>query len=492
MEHSPVPRRRPRGLRRGTLAATAIAACTAAALFPTVWAAQAAGPAVRVLYKTSTGATADEAEPWFEVVNNTSSAIPYTQLTLRYYFTADANVSYTFACAWAVVGCSNITGTVYSLPTPTATADHYLQLSFTSYAGSLAAGANSGDMELRLYRSDWQNVNQANDYSFNAADTSYTSWNHVTAYQNNALVWGTDPNGGTGSTSSASASASASASPTGGTNPPPSSVLFDDFNYSGSSDPNLAAHDWTVRTAAGGPGVTGATWSANAITFPASTAAGGSHVMQLTASTDGTGANTVQAEIDTTQRKFLDGTYAAKVYLTDAPTTGPNGDDVNETFYTISPLASCDDPNYSENDFEYLPNGGWGVNGPRMYTTTWYTYCDSPYSQDNSSTSVVNSLAGWHTLVMTVHGGTVTYYIDGSQYWSTTGKYYPRENMTIDFNEWFINGYLNGSSTPRSWTEQVGWVYYAGGQSLSPAAVNSAVSGYQSSGKSFVDTVPAP
>ena len=132
----------------------------------------------------------------------------------------------------------------------------------------------------------------------------------------------------------------------------PGSVLFDDFNYSGSSDPNLAAHDWTVRTAAGGPGVTGATWSANAITFPTSTAAGGSHVMQLTASTDGTGANTVQAEIDTTSRKFLDGTYAAKVYLTDAPTTGPNGDDVNETFYAISPLASCDDPNYSENDFE--------------------------------------------------------------------------------------------------------------------------------------------
>lgn len=125
-----------------------------------------------------------------------------------------------------------------------------------------------------------------------------------------------------------------------------------------------------------------------------------------------------------------------------------------------------------------------------MYTTTWYTYCGSPYSQDNSSTSVAASDAGWYTLVMTVHGGAVTYYIDGSQYWSTSGKYYPRGNLTIDFNEWFINGYLNGSSTPRSWEEQVGWVYFAGGVALSPAQVSSNVAGLQSAAASFVDTVP--
>jgi len=266
--------------------------------------------------------------------------------------------------------------------------------------------------------------------------------------------------------------------------------MFDDFDYTGSSDPNLAAHDWTVRTTAGDPGVTGATWSANAINFPASTVAGGSHVMNLAASTDGTAANTVQSEIDSSSRKFLAGTYAARVYFNDAPTTGPNGDDVNETFYTISPLNACDDPNYSENDFEYLPNGGWGATGQRLYTTTWYTYCNSPYSQDNSSTSQVKSWQGWHTLVETVANGAVTYYVDGIEYWSTSGKYYPRENMTIDFNEWCINGYLTSSSTPRTWNMQVGWVYYANGQSLSSAQVAANVAAYQHAGTSFTDTVP--
>ncbi|HEY3867768.1 MAG TPA: cellulose binding domain-containing protein [Actinocrinis sp.] len=491
MENIPRPRRRPRTAAARAVVAVSVVALGALVLVPAVHTAQAASSPVTLLYKTSTGATADEAEPWFELVNNTGSSIPYSELTIDYYFTADASVAYDFACAWAVVGCSNLSGTVSALSATTPTADHVLQISFTGTAGSLAPGANSGDMELRLYRSDWQNVNQANDYSFNGADTAYTAWSQVTVSENGALIWGTEPNG---TTANPSGTASASASPTGsggGTPPPSTGTMFDDFNYSSSSDPNLAAHDWTVRTTAGGPGVSGATWSAGAITFPASTAAGGSHVMDLTASTDGTAADTVQAEIDTTDRKFLNGTYAAEVYFNDAPTTGPNGDDVNETFYTISPLNECDDPNYSENDFEYLPNGGWGVNGPRMYTTTWYTYCNSPYSQDNSSTSVVESWQGWHTLVETVLNGTVTYYIDGNEYWSTSGKYYPREDMTIDFNEWFIDGYLNGSSTPRSWNELVGWVYYDNGQSLTTSQVEANVKSYQSSGTSFTDTVPS-
>ena len=473
--------------RRALIPIGAALALAAAALIPTAWSAHAATPDVTVLYKTSTPTTNDEVDPWFELVNNTSSAIPYSEITIDYYFSDPSNETYDFGCAWAVVGCSNLTGTVLPLASSSSTADHYLQISFSSTAGSLAPGANSEDMELRMWRADWQNINQANDYSFNGADTSYTASNTVTAFENGTLVWGTEPNGTT-----ASPTTSASSSPTGGgTTGASSGVLFDDFDYSSSSDPNLAAHDWTVRTASGGPGVTGAIWSANAVTFPASTAAGGSHVMNLAASTDGTAADTVQSEVDSTSRKFLNGTYAARVYFNDAPSTGPNGDDVNETFYTISPLAECDDPNYSEDDFEYLPNGGWGATGPRLYTTTWYTYCNSPYSQDNSSTSVVESWQGWHTLVETVMNGTVTYYVDGNQYWSTSGKYYPREDMTIDFNEWFINGYLSSSTTPRTWNEQVGWVYYAGNQSLSTSQVTANVAAYQHSGTSFTDTVPS-
>ena len=37
-----------------------------------------------------------------------------------------------------------------------------------------------------------------------------------------------------------------------------------------------------------------------------------------------------------------------------------DGDQVVQTFYTITPYLEPLDPDYSEMDYEYLPNGGWG------------------------------------------------------------------------------------------------------------------------------------
>lgn len=152
--------------------------------------------------------------------------------------------------------------------------------------------------------------------------------------------------------------------------------LFDDFHYASSADPALTANGWTPRTYQGGPGVPGANWSASAITFPTS---GGQKVMQLTASTDGTAAGTKHAELYSTQKRYLEGTYASRVRFTDAPVSGNDGDHINQTFFTISPLNGDMDPTYSELDIsEYLPNGGWGETGPINYQTTWYTYRADP------------------------------------------------------------------------------------------------------------------
>ncbi len=138
MDRPPAHQHRSRRTRRGLLAALAVA-CAATALYPAVHAAAAATAPLTVQYRTGTGPSADEAEPWFEIADNSGSAISLNQVTLRYYFSADTTGSYVFACAWAVVGCSTITGTVAALGNPTATADHYLQIAFTG--GSIAAGA---------------------------------------------------------------------------------------------------------------------------------------------------------------------------------------------------------------------------------------------------------------------------------------------------------------------------------------------------------------
>ncbi|MDY7089913.1 MAG: glycosyl hydrolase [Actinomycetota bacterium] len=262
--------------------------------------------------------------------------------------------------------------------------------------------------------------------------------------------------------------------------------LFDDFHYNSASDPALTANGWTPRSYQGGPGVPGANWSPNNITFPTS---GGQKVLQLTASTDGTGAGTSHAELYSTQKRYLEGTYASRVRFTDTPVSGNDGDHINQTFFTISPLNGDLDPTYSELDIsEYLPNGGWGEQGPINYQTTWYTYRNEPWYADNVHSSQRSSLDGWHDLVAQVANGHVVYYIDGVQVGDHGGKFYPRQTMTINWNLWFIDtaAHTGGLST---YIEQVDWVLFAKNQVLSPSQVSSQTAGYRTAGSRFVDTV---
>src|SRR5215813_10453979 len=185
-------------------------------------------------------------------------------------------------------------------------------------------------------------------------------------------------------------------------------ILFDDFSYSNSK--KMAKHGWIVRTADGWPGIPGAKWlTQNVSLLP--DGAGGNRILRMTSSTDGAAANTTQTQI-CHQRKFLEGTYAARVRFSDQPSSGPGGDQIVQSFYTISPLKAPMDPDYSELDFEYLPNGGWGNTGTMIYATSWFTFRPEPnWFQDNVSNHVAGSQAGWHTLVNQVADGKVKYFV---------------------------------------------------------------------------------
>ena len=138
------------------------------------------------------------------------------------------------------------------------------------------------------------------------------------------------------------------------------------------------------------------------------------------------------------QRKYREGTYAARVRFTDGPVSGSDGDQIVQTFYLISPLKAPLDPDYSEIDIEYLPNGGWGSDN-RVHLSSWETFSPEPnWQMDNASDTVSGSFDGWHTLVVQVADQKVKYYIDDVLRASQGGKYYPEVPMSINFNLWFI------------------------------------------------------
>jgi hypothetical protein len=271
---------------------------------------------------------------------------------------------------------------------------------------------------------------------------------------------------------------------------PESHVLFDDFSYSSRS--GLAKHGWIIRTAAGWPGLPDATWAEESVAIVKDPERSGNRILRLTSSTDGSGANTHQSQV-CQQRKFLEGTYAARVRFRDDPSLGPAGDQFVASFYQISPLKAPMDLDYSELDWEYLANGGWGIPGATLYATTWETFSPEPnWKKDNVFDTVKGTEAGWHVLVTQVADGKVKYFIDGKQIAEHGGEYFPESFMSINFNLWFIKDGTIPDNRMRHYQEEIDWVYHEANTVLSPYEVEARVADMRRRSIKFVDTVPAP
>ncbi|WP_339302309.1 X2-like carbohydrate binding domain-containing protein [Paenibacillus sp. FSL H7-0737] len=145
------------------------------------------------MYNSSLSASGNTLNPKFKLVNTSTSAVTLSDVKVRYYYTIDGEKAQSFFCDWSQVGSAYVTGTFVKLPTAKANADYYLEVGFSSAAGSLAAGA-SIDIQVRVSKEDWTNYTQTGDFSFNAVDTNYVDWSKTPAYVSGNLIWGSEPN----------------------------------------------------------------------------------------------------------------------------------------------------------------------------------------------------------------------------------------------------------------------------------------------------------
>ncbi|ATA23843.1 1,3-beta-glucanase [Brenneria goodwinii] len=129
----------------------------------------------------------------FNIKNTGGGTINLSDLKVRYYFNDDGKSSDQRYIDWADMGADKVIASSQALPDGSVRANHYVEIAFGRDAGEIPAGAESGEVQVRIHPADWSNYDETNDYSCLSDITVFTDWDKMTVYHKGSLIWGTEP-----------------------------------------------------------------------------------------------------------------------------------------------------------------------------------------------------------------------------------------------------------------------------------------------------------
>ncbi|MGN7889819.1 Ig-like domain-containing protein [Dyadobacter sp. 22481] len=149
---------------------------------------------LKVLYKDGDNGQLNNnnIKPYLTIANESPAAIPYSELTARYWVTAENYAGISKWIDYAEIGNGKVSMAYVALDKPRQGALGYVEYAFNASAGNLNAGANSGAIQSRFANANWENLAEADDYSFKSS-SEYAVNNHITLYRNGKLWWGIEP-----------------------------------------------------------------------------------------------------------------------------------------------------------------------------------------------------------------------------------------------------------------------------------------------------------
>jgi len=134
----------------------------------------------------------NQIKPHLMIFNMGTTAVPYSDLAIKYWYTIDTVQTQAAFVDFAALGNNNVMQTFASVSPARTGADTVLQVAFSPSAGSIPASGNSGAIELRFNKTDFTVYDETNDYSYTSV-TVYTDAPHITLYRAGTLVWGIEP-----------------------------------------------------------------------------------------------------------------------------------------------------------------------------------------------------------------------------------------------------------------------------------------------------------
>jgi endoglucanase len=141
-------------------------------------------------YDQNQNPSSNQIQPALRLTNTGSDPISLTDVTIRYWYTANTSQEQVVACYYATVDCKNIRSQIVKMTQALSGADTYLEIGFTG--GTLAAGANA-EIKVGLHKSDWSNYDQSRDYSFVPGVSNYEPAQKIGVYSGGKLISGSAP-----------------------------------------------------------------------------------------------------------------------------------------------------------------------------------------------------------------------------------------------------------------------------------------------------------
>ncbi len=261
-------------------------------------------------------------------------------------------------------------------------------------------------------------------------------------------------------------------------------LFFDDFSQTDRDQ--LTAQGWLLRRQAGHPGVPGARWDPAALELLADPEQPDNRLLRLHTRTDGTPTGTVQSQLCRPQQ-FLWGSTSARVRF--SPRRA-GGDPVVQAVFQISPLRFDYDPLFSELDWEYLPNGGWGSPATRLYAIAWQTVRLEPWDAHNEMAERAQDLGGrWLQLTVQNTPQGSRWFVDGQEIAHHAGRTIPRQPMALALSHWVSPGGLRSGGPLQGEFFEVDWVLHEADAVRSPAELAATVAALRARGLARQDSL---
>ncbi len=135
----------------------------------------------------------NQIQPWVSVANDGTTDMTLKNLVLRYWYTIDSGAPQALNVDYAPFGSQNVAGTFEAQLAPKQGADYALAVSFPNATCFVPPAGSTGEIHLRVNKTDWSNYDETNDYSYDATKTTFADSSVITAYVNGTLMWGNEP-----------------------------------------------------------------------------------------------------------------------------------------------------------------------------------------------------------------------------------------------------------------------------------------------------------